>query len=334
MRQLLNIVGLLVFLTIGGTIGYRVMAGTDWVESLYLAVITVTTVGSREPVPLSDSAKIFVVVYLMCGVGIFTYGVFRIGQMAVSAQLGFLLEKRRMDQRIRKLQNHFIVCGRGRMGSTICEYLAHHRQPFVVIDHDPLVAEEALSGDSWLHIVGDATDDAVLRAAGIERARSLATVLPTDGDNIYVVLSAKLLAPQLQVVARVSAERAIEKMLRAGADRVISPFSTGAVKMARFMLNPSVEDFLEIADDRGNELELADVQIPAASPYVGKQLRETDLRERGVMVIGIRRENGERLMPPPGTAVLQAGDSLFAFGSAKAVNDMIASADPQPNATS
>ena len=153
-------------------------------------------------------------------------------------------------------------------------------------------------------------------------------MLPTDADNVYVVLSARMLAPNLQIIARESDEKAVEKLQRAGATRVVSPFSTGAQKMARFMVTPSIEDFLEIADSRGNELELADVHISAGSAFIDRQLQETDLREKGVMVIGIRRADGERLMPPPGSAVIQEGDSLFAFGSADAVNRLIGDNEP------
>ena len=169
----------------------------------------------------------------------------------------------------------------------------------------------------------------MLTNAGIKQARSLASVLPTDADNVYVALSARMLNSNMQIIARASDEKAVEKLERAGASRVVSPFSTGAEKMARFMLNPSIEDFLEIADAQGNELELANVQITEHSPYVGKQLKETDLRDKGVMVIGIRRANGERLMPPPGNTVIHPGDSLFAFGSTSAVNEMIGEADAE-----
>jgi voltage-gated potassium channel len=175
----------------------------------------------------------------------------------------------------------------------------------------------------WLYLIGDATDDGILIRAGIRRAKSLATVLPTDADNVYVVLTSRLLNDKLQIIARAGDEKAVDKLQRAGATRVVSPFTSGAVKIARFMLNPSIEDFLEVTDDRGSQLELADIMISAQSPYVGKKLMETDLRERGIMVIGIRRANGERLMPPPGSAVIEAGDSLFAFGSSQAVNEMI-----------
>lgn len=234
-----------------------------------------------------------------------------------------------MQKTINSLENHFIVCGMGRMGETICRYLDERGKRFLVIDVDDERLETVCVESGWLYIHGDATDDEVLNAAGVTRARSLACVLPTDADNIYVVLSARMASAELKIIVRAGDEKAVGKMERAGATRVISPFSTGAVKIARFMLNPSIEDFLEIADEHGNELELADVQISDESPYVGKKLAETDLRERGVMVIGIRRQSGERLMPPPGTTVIHSGDSLFAFGSVTAVNEMIGESESE-----
>jgi voltage-gated potassium channel len=217
------------------------------------------------------------------------------------------------------------------MGETICHYLHERKRQFVAVDivEEHLIQSAQVHG--WLYLHGDATDDQVLINAGInagiKQARSLASVQPTDADNVYVALSARMLNSNMQIIARASEEKAVEKLERAGASRVVSPFSSGAEKMARFMLNPSIEDFLEIADAQGNELELANVLITEHSPYVGKQLMQTDLRDKGVMVIGIGRSNGERLMPPPGNAVLRPGDSLFAFGSSGAVNEMIGEAD-------
>jgi voltage-gated potassium channel len=209
------------------------------------------------------------------------------------------------------------------MGGTICERLHARHKPFVVVDTNEQKPRAACGDRNWQFVVGDATDDRVLLHAGIERARALATVLPTDADNIYVVLSARLLSNKLEIIARASREAAAEKIKRAGANRVVSPYCTGAEKIARFMLNPSIEDFLEIADSRGQDLELADVQVAPDSPYVGRKLSETDLRDLGVIIVGIRRKSGERLMPPPGHSVIEAGDSLFAFGSSTAVNRMI-----------
>ena len=327
MRRIFFIVALLLTLTLVGTVGFHILTGKPWLDCAYLAIITLTTVGSREPDPLSDSSKLFIIFYLVFGLWVFTYSAFQLGQAIFSIEMRFLLERRRMQNAISKLKDHFIVCGHGRMGETICQYLHERNRPFVAIDivEEHLIQTAQVRG--WLYLHGDATDDQVLINAGIKQARSLASVLPTDADNVYVALSARMLNSNMQIIARASDEKAVEKLEHAGASRVVSPFSSGAEKMARFMLNPSIEDVLEIADAQGNELELADVLITEHSPYVGKQLTETDLRDKGVMVIGIRRASGERLMPPPGNTVIHPGDSLFAFGSSAAVNEMIGEAE-------
>ncbi len=322
--------GLLLGLAGGGACVIHWLKGASWLESLYLAFLTLSSLGSRDVAegPHAEALMAFMIVYIVLGLSTFAYLAADVGRFILNAEFRKLIERHRMDRSIATLKNHFIVCGLGRMGTSICQYLHDRQQPFVVIDTDEDQLAEVCGSRGWLYEEGDATSDNVLRRAGILEARSLATVLPTDADNIYVVLSARLLSAKLQIVARASDESAIEKMQRAGATRVISPFSSGAVKMARFMLSPSIEDFLEITDKRGGELELADVQIRETSRYVGKKLADTDLRERGVMVIGIRRASGEKLLPPPGTAIIMVGDSLFAFGSSAAVNAMIGEDQP------
>lgn len=327
MRRILFIVALLLTLTLVGMVGFRLLTGDSWLDCLYQAIITLATVGSREPEPLSDETKVFIIGYLVFGLGTFTYSAFQLGHAIFNIEMRALLERRRMQTAISQLEDHFIVCGHGRMGKAICQYLHERKKPFIAIDLEEEFLIESAEEHGWLYIVGDATDDEILVKAGIKNARALASVLPTDADNVYVALSVRMRNRDLKIIARASEEKAVEKLQRAGASRVVSPFSSGAEKMARFMLNPSIEDFLEIADAHGNELELANVHISPQSPYVGKQLMETDLRDKGVMVIGIRRADGERLVPPPGTAVIQPGDSLFAFGSASAVNAMIGETD-------
>ncbi len=319
MRKFILITVLLLGITLFGTVGIHTLTDSNWLESAYLAIITLTTVGSRD-VPDTQAGMIFVMVYLVSGVGVFTYSVFQLGQLIVNADIRLMLEKRRMDRELSGLKNHYIVCGLGRMGILICEYLTNRKQPFVVIDHNEELLISLCKDRQWFGVHGDATDDEVLTKAGIDRAQSLATVLPTDADNVYVVLSARLLSSSLQIVARAGEARAIQKLQRAGATRVISPFSSGAMKMARFMLNPSIEDFLEITDESGSDLELAEIQIQTDSQYIGKPLAKTDLREQGIMVIGIRRTSGKHIIAPEGTAIIEPGDSLFAFGNANSVN--------------
>lgn len=326
MNRIITVVTVLVLFPVVGTIGFRICEGWPWLDCAYYAVIIMSTVGmSTNPeLTLASETKVFIIVYLMVGVATFSYSVSVLGQELLALQLRGLLERRRMEREIDRLRGHFIVCGYGRMGQTIAQHLHTRRRPFVIVDNNAERLAAVSRERGWHYIVGDATDDDVLCRAGIVYAKSLAAVLPTDADNVYVVLSARLLNTGLQIIARASDEKAIEKMERAGANRVVSPYSSGATKMARFMLNPSVEDFLEVTDAHGSQLELADIQVSEKSPLAGKRLMETALGERGVMIIGIRRADGERLMPPPASAVIHPGDSLFAFGSAEAVNAMIA----------
>ena len=196
------------------------------------------------------------------------------------------------------------------------------KKPFVVIDQQEELIEESIEQRGWLCLQGDATNDDVLRAAGIEQAESLASTLGSDADNIFVVLSSRMLNSNLQIVARASDDKAIDKMERAGATRVISPFSSGATKMARFMLNPLVDNFVEVADEHDSDLELIDFKVTEQCPYVGKKLSETDFRKKGIIILSIRRESGERLIPPPGTATIQLGDNLFVFGDAVSIGQI------------
>ena len=332
LKQFLSIVVLLLVLTFVGMVGLELTTGASWFDCLYMAVITLTTVGYGETMELGTAGRVFVMVYLLMSIGVFTFSAFTLGSLLVSARLQEFWRWRTMQSSIEHLSGHYIVCGIGRMGLIICDYLQQRGQPFVVVDVDEKQIAEICEPRGWLSVVGDATDDQSLLAAGIERAESLAAVLPTDSDNVYVVLSARMLASNLQIIARASNQKAVEKLEHAGATRVVSPYTSGAVKMARFMLSPSIEDFLEIADAQGRGMELADVQILPDSPLIGKTLAGTTFREKGVMILGIRRDSGEHLMPAPASAVIHEGDSLFAFGTVQAVSDMIADAilPPEP----
>jgi voltage-gated potassium channel len=325
-RRLRKSVLMLLGIATVGTFGFKFLSldpNVSWIDCVYMTITTMTTVGYGEIVPLGQGGRLFVITFLITCFGVISYGAVEIGQWVFSAEARKFLERRTMERKIQKLKDHFIVCGFGRMGWTICEQLSDRGRQFVVIDIDERLLESHCPAQQWLYVVGDASDDHVLAQAGISRAKALAAVLPTDADNVFVTLTARLLSGKLDIIARATEESAQLKLERAGANRVVSPYSTGAQKIARFMLNPNIEDFLEIADHRGKDLELADVEISSQSPYVGKRLMETNMREEGVMIVGIRRRNGERLMPPPGNAIIEAGDCLYAFGNIAAVNRMI-----------
>lgn len=320
LRQTAMIVALLFALTLVGTVGLRATTGAPLFDCLYLTVITLSTVGYSEVIPLGSAGRAFIMGFLALGFGAFTFSAFTLGSLMMSAQVRQFWQWRRMQAEVDRLKGHYIICGAGAMGVIIAEYLHQRGQAFLIIDHDERKIADVCTPCGWLSIVGDATDNRTLLAAGIKRARALAAALPTDPDNVYVVLSARMLAPDLQIVARAGDLRAVEKLQHAGAARVVSPFTSGAEKMARFMLSPSVEDFLEVAAPGGQGLELADIHVLPGSSYVGQTLDGTGLRARGVLVVGLRRSDGESRLAPEGDYRIEAGDSLFLFGSVQAVN--------------
>ncbi len=321
--QFLRIVGLLVGFTLFGTLGIRLIEGSSWLNSLYMIVITAATVGYEDPVALSDNGKIFIIFYLVFGLGVFTYSVSQLGQWIVRQQMSSMLELRRMQKAITKLRGHYIVCGIGRMGESICEYLHERGKPFVVIDSNEDRLQSVCENHGWFYIFGDATDDFTLKRAGIDHARSLASALPGDADNVYVVLTARMLNPDFQIIARASDDKAGEKIKHAGATRVVSPFRSGAVKIARFMIHPSVEDFVEVASKHIGGFQVADLQLSQKNPYCGKKLSETDFSEKGIIIVGICQPDQEPQTPPPSSTIFNAGDSIFALGSSTAVNQLI-----------
>ncbi|MFN8707775.1 MAG: potassium channel family protein [Planctomyces sp.] len=324
MRRLVQIPLLIAAMMLIGAACLHFLTGMRLLDALYHTVILLTTVGYEHPKPLTDSVKIFIVSFLACGLGVFSYSFFQFGQILVNSDLQAFLERRRMDSMISRLNGHYIVCGYGRMGATMCEYLHSRNQSFVVIDTNPDVFNEDFQRRQWLFVCGDGSQDSVLLRAGAQKAQGLTTVLPTDPDNLYVVLSARLLCPKLKIVARAGDERAAQKMMQAGATRVMNPFSSGAIRMARYMLSPSIENFVEVAESHGVDWEIADVQVPQASSLVGRKLSESGLRDSGIMLLGVCRETGEKYFPPPGHLVISPGDRLFAFGNSEGVGALSA----------
>jgi voltage-gated potassium channel len=227
-------------------------------------------------------------------------------------------EVRRMKNEVKQLRDNFIFCGFGRMGKTVCRALASKDLAFVVMDRSLEVVEELKSlGYRWVH--GDSTEDQTLADAGVEHARGLETVLPSDVENVYVVLSARILAPKMQIIARASDERGTAKLERAGADRIVSVYAAGAAKVPQFLIHPHLHEFLEVVSTRGSEVDMAEVYVPDETAYVGQTLAETDFRERGLIIVGIRLPQGDLLLPPPADHRLEAGDCLIVAGKADAV---------------
>ncbi len=302
-------------------------------DALYMAVTTITTVGFGEIHPLHTGGRIFIMCYLIIGLGTFSYGLIQFGEQAYRAKLSDWLARRKMDTAINSMKGHFIVCGFGRMGKAICRRLAEQGLDFVAVDRD----EDALADcreRGWPWLVGDATDDDTLKTAGIDRARGLTTVLGNDADNVYLTLSAHLLAPDLMIVSRASDEQSVQKMKKAGATRVVGLHDTGAAKMAQLMINPNLDRLVKVFEDKGLEMDMAEIEVAADAPYAGQTLVETDFRDRGITVVAIRRSDNELLLPPPATTTIRPGDLLIAMGRSEKVAEFVKSTwAPTPSPT-
>ncbi|MBA3303533.1 MAG: potassium channel protein [Acidimicrobiia bacterium] len=295
-----------------GTVGYVVL-GFSVLDALYQTVTTVSTVGFREVEILSGAGKGFTIVLILLGVGtaLYTFGVLVEG--LVEGQLLELLGRRRMERRIARLSDHVVVCGYGRVGRSIADQVLSSGRDVVVVDRDP----DRLAGLGVETVVGDTNDDAVLERAGIGRARVLVAALTADADNLFLTLSARLLRPDLFIVARARLEAAEEKLTRAGADRVVNPQRIGGHRMAAFVLQPHVAEFLDVVMHDGSlEFRLEEVVVAPASPLGGRSLREAHIRDRtGALILALRSPDGAFATNPAPETLIEPGHILIAVGT-------------------
>lgn len=308
-------VALFAFVIVVGTAGYMAIEGWPAWDAFYMTVITVTTVGFKEVHELSRGGQVFTVCLILGGVGTVFYAVTLVAAIIVEGGLQHRFEGRRRLRMIQGLRDHFILCGSGRIGSTIAAALRREGVPFVVVERDAERLHTVLErGD--LAVQADASREDVLRQVGIDRARGLIAAVGTDAENVYTVLTARGLRPDLFIVARAEAEDARPKLIRAGANRVISPYEIGATQLAQTALRPAVVDFVSLATSSENlELAMEQIAIGASAPFTDQSLVEANLRQRyGVIVVGIQRADGRMEFNPPSDAVMHAGDQLVVLG--------------------
>jgi len=288
--------------------------GWTFVDSFYMMVITLSTVGFGEIQPLSDRARLLTSAIIILGVGNFAYIVGSFSKMLVDGHLHNLLWRRKVQGRIDKLNSHYIICGYGRIGSVVVQEILKVSSDVVVIEHAPELIE-MLKRDGIMHLCGDATDDSVLMAAGIKRAKSIVTALTDEAANVYVTLTARQLNPGISIIARANNASHITRLEFAGADRVVLPHLIGGVRMAHTVLRPTVTDFLDLAV-RGNiDLQLEQLAIGPESEYVGKNLMDSNIRkDYDLIIVAIKRDDGTLVFNPGPREVLCAKDTLITLG--------------------
>jgi len=306
---------MLVAVLVGGTIGYMVIEGWNLLDSLYMTVITVATVGFREVHPLSEAGHWFTIFLVFAGVGGIAYSIGTIAEFMVEGHLLELLEGRRMAKRISELRDHYVVVGMGRVGSVVCRTLDEQGVPFIVVDQCEECVSEA-EENGWMYLQGDATSEEVLAAAGVDRAKGLVTALDTDADNLFVALTARGLNPKLYIVARSSSLTSEAKILRAGADRVITPNVIGGRRMATSLLNPLVADYLDTVTHKDElEYRLEALHVSEGSELVGRSIGEARIRDIiGSFILAISSD-GAMDSNPSADRVLRAGDQLVVLGT-------------------
>lgn len=312
-KRLIFSVSLIILVVAFGTTGYMVIEQWNFLDSIYMTVITLTTVGFKEIHDLSFSGKLFTIILIIGGVGTVLYALSTGAKLVIEGELVEIFGRKRLEKKIKELKDHYIICGYGRMGRIICRELKSHNMRFIAIERNPDIFREE---EDILIFEGDATKDEVLKKVGIEKARGLVSVLSTDAENLYVVLSARGMNPDLLIVARAGEEGSEQKLLRAGADRVVSPYHIGGLRMAHTVLKPAVVDFIEFATKSGNiDLQMEEITIQEGSKLVGLTLDECGFgKELGVIIVAIKRTTGEMKFNPTFRSMVKVGDTLIAIG--------------------
>lgn len=320
--SLLLIVGLFAF----GIVGYVYLEGMTWLEAAWMTVITLTTVGFGEVKPLSDIGRLFTMNLILLGVGLSAYAVRNAFEIGLGDRLWISLGERDMTKQLAGMHDHYIVCGYGRMGREIVREFQRRGEQFVVVDQG-VTLHETLLEESMAHVIGDATRDEVLVAAGIGRARGLLAVVGSDAENVLIVLSAKGLNPAVQVVARASTDEMETKLRRAGADNVTSPYVIGGQRMAFALVRPAVYQFLNtVVYSEELHSEMGQVEIREGSALAGHTLRESDLRQTWeAIVVAIVNRQGQTIIGPSPNHRLEVGDTLIVVASTEKLRGLEAS---------
>lgn len=301
-----------------GTLGYTWLGrpyGRDWFDALYMTIITITTIGYGEVIPLDTRGRVFTMVIAVTGIGSLFYWFSAVMDYMVGQRLLELKGGKRMQREIDHLSGHIVLAGLGRVGKQAAQELAEAERDFVVVDPADEARRHAEERD-WYFVQGDASDDAVLLQAGIDRAFGMIVTTGHDAHNLYTVLSARVLNPGLYIVSRAADENSATKLARAGANRTISPYAIGGRRLAHLILSPTVVDFFDTVLRRGAvSLNLEDIRVRTDSPVVGATLESLDLRHRcGASVLAVFR--GTQMIPNPAPELrLQSDDRLLAIGT-------------------
>lgn len=322
-RKLLFAAFLVVLMIVIGAIGFQLFEGFSWLDSLYTSAQTVTTVGYGDLTPITKAGRVFAIFLMLTGAGTVLYALSVLAQAVVQSEMVEAFSRRRRVKEMEKLEGHYIVCGAGRVGRRIIRTLQDQGLPHVIIERSESKVSEIDSPLSFVTI-GDATSEENLIEAGVRRARGLASCLPDDAANVYVVLTARGLNPNLHIVARAVEEQAEATLIRAGASRVVAPTIIGSQSMARALLKPAVADFMDSIVAETMDLVFEEIAIGPGSTLVGKAVTDASLVEgASVIVVAVRSKSGELEFQPKSDRTVLEGDLLIVIGKAESVQRLM-----------
>ena len=334
-KKLLFPIIIFLILLLSGIFGYMYIEGWDLLDSLYMTIITISTVGYGEVREIGPGGRVFTILLIIFGVSIITYTVSLVVETLVAGEIRSVLGRRKVSKKIKSLKDHYIICGYGRIGSIICKELTRKAIPLMVIEKDEHVQEE-LEQDEILYLQGDATHEETLLEAGIEKAKGLVSVVSSDAENVYICLTARGLNPRLYILSRAEDEASERKLLRAGANKVILPYILGGRRMVQAIIRPTVSDFLESAvHDQSFELNIEEVTVGEDSRLANQSLVDSGIRqEMDVIIIGIKQKAGTMIFNPSSQTKIQSDDILIAMGRNKDLETLRRVLTPSMNTVS
>lgn len=313
----------LALLTVAGTAGFHFIEHWSWFDSFYMVVITLSTIGYGEVHPLSHAGRVFNIGIIVAGVALVFLMIGALTQALLEFELGKVFGKRRMEREVANLKDHYVICGAGRVGSSVARELARKPCPFVIIESSEESTRELDS--KWLVVIGDAASEKTLHEAGLPRARGLVAAATTDATNIYIVLTARSLNSGLKIIARASEESAEKHLRTAGADVVISPYAAAGHRIAQSFLRPNVLDFLDVATARQGKLEMVieEIKVSPQSSLAQETVGSSRIHhEFGIMILAIRGSDGGIRFNPQAAEQIHAGDYLIAMGEPSQMNKL------------
>jgi voltage-gated potassium channel len=314
---------LLLLIVAFGTLSYTVVEGMDPFDAFYMTLITISTVGFSEISPLTHAGRLITVIIIVSGISLLSYTLGQFARVLIEGELQRILGRRKLVKQISELHNHFIICGYGRIGEAICQELAKDNFDFIVIEHDEKKIEK-LDLHHFLYLNGDAASERILLEAGLARAKGLVTAVASDAVNVFITLTAKELNPDIFILSRAGDLNNEKKLLRAGANRVVSPYHMGGSRMAQILKQPTVIDFLDTAlANTDLDLKMEEFLVPQSSYLVGKTILQSNLRrDFGVIILAIKRGNATMVFNPGPEALLESGDVLIVVGKKQDVVKM------------